>query len=193
MNEKLAKAYKKIEQQRLGIMAELAAYSHETINTPPAPGKWSIAQILTHLILTEQGSLGYWSKKLQAPEKIPPVGFSAKVKYWLFTTYYKLGLTFIKFKAPTFSSQVPAETPLNELDANWKKLRQQLKKVAEETPIEVLNKGMLRHLIVGRIDMGRVIGFYHTHVNHHHKQIRNILKKAQPEADRQPANEKVNN
>ena len=179
MNEKLTKAYQKIEQQRLSLIAEISPYSHASINQAPAPGKWSVVQILTHLQLVEQGSLNYWAKKLQAPEAIPPVPLSSRIKFGIFIAYYSLGLSWISFKSPKFAAIVPESAELNELDAHWKQLRVELKKVAENTPQEVLDKGMMRHGVVGRINMAMTLSFYLTHVQHHRKQIQRILKKAE--------------
>lgn len=63
MHPKLQRILNTLETDRKHLLRELADVSDQWFNSNPLPGKWSISQILTHIITSERLTLLYMKKK----------------------------------------------------------------------------------------------------------------------------------
>ena len=70
METKLKKKFELMEKDKIAIFQKIKGLDNDLLNSPPEPGKWSIIQILHHLIQAEEGTLNYIKKKTQSPEKL---------------------------------------------------------------------------------------------------------------------------
>ncbi len=145
----------------------------EELNTPIAPGKWSIAQILAHINFAFSGPIAYLNHKLKEPEKIPNKNLST---WWRsFSLNIALKSDF-KFKAPKGVDIVPDRLQLADIQQQWDTEKTELKKILDEFPIELKNKAVFRHPLAGRITLGQTLEFMRHHLMHHERQITRYLK-----------------
>jgi hypothetical protein len=65
VNPQLQHLFLELEKQRNDILSLLTFLPETQLHQHP-PGKWSIAQIISHLIASEQLSVNYLNKKIRA-------------------------------------------------------------------------------------------------------------------------------
>ena len=63
MNTAFQSIFSELENQRIEILNQVRGLTLEKFNYTPSPEKWSISQILTHILVAEQLSVGYMKKK----------------------------------------------------------------------------------------------------------------------------------
>ncbi|RMF60717.1 MAG: DinB family protein, partial [Calditrichaeota bacterium] len=66
MEPRLHKKWESLENQRKRLIEKLKPLSEAQLSHSPAPGSWSINEVLNHVIQSESGTLGYMRKKSQA-------------------------------------------------------------------------------------------------------------------------------
>ncbi|PSR05031.1 MAG: DinB family protein, partial [Bacteroidetes bacterium SW_11_45_7] len=98
MLKSLYNKYQKLEHGRLQLYDKIKDRSSEELNQRPAPGKWSVLQVIDHLRQAEGMALDYMQKKRQKPEDLTDIGFRG----WLRVTTLNTALQIpqLKFKAP---------------------------------------------------------------------------------------------
>ncbi|MBK7650092.1 MAG: DinB family protein [Flammeovirgaceae bacterium] len=79
MNSRLEELFDDLEVQREELLQGLKQISAEVLQKHPA-GKWSIAQILAHLIASEQLSVAYLNKKVLGIETTQNTGLLKKLR-----------------------------------------------------------------------------------------------------------------
>ena len=80
MKEKTLKKLQRFTQERDSLLDELQGLPDEKLNSQPAPDKWSINQVLNHLLMAETGSLKYLQKKLSSDQKLPRIGLLNNIR-----------------------------------------------------------------------------------------------------------------
>lgn len=171
-NPKINQIIQEIEALRQQLFVKLATIDEAQLNRQPSPGKWSVLQIVHHLVISETGTVGYIRKKTQKPEAIPAVGLSASLKMKLLLFVFSIN---IKFKAPPILANPPQVLSRDTTFADWEKTRLSLSQLVKEIPEEVAKKGLFKHPLVGRINLLDTLIFTKYHFKHHLKQISAII------------------
>lgn len=143
--------------------------------TSPAPGQWSAAQVVQHLVLAEAGINAYLQKKLASSEQLRRGGLRAQLRSWLLRI--ALRLPGLKFKAPPRAGIEPSAThlpPLPELRRQWEQVRRQLEQLLNEFPGPQLHHAIFKHPRSGMLTIGQTLDFMLDHVLHHQQQLRRI-------------------
>ncbi len=123
MDARLQHLYNKIETQRKVLLLSLHKLSNEELNAHP-PTKWSINQIIAHLITAENLSLQYLNKKILGIDEAKDSGLVEELKMILLIVSQRLPL---KFKAPKLvADRTAKETDINELIKEWNNSRSEL-------------------------------------------------------------------
>jgi len=174
MNEKFEKIFDQIEIERKTLLRKVSLLNEGEFNSKPADGKWSVAEILTHLLTSERLSLLYMRKKYKGVDQ---VGNSGLVEY-LKMTFLKFSqrVAFFKYKAPkVIRENTPDTMTYSNLVAAWDKSRLDLKKFLESIPAENVRKKIYKHPIVGRLDAAQGVEFLSEHFRHHLPQINRLI------------------
>jgi len=136
-------------------------------------GKWSVSQIVGHLILTEELSVGYINKKINAIKEVGRTGVFGELKMLVFIISQRLPL---KYKAPKSLGEQPRSFPdFASLEKDWDAVRQQLKLLLERFPEEGLKKKIYRHPVMGRCNIVHALISLKEHIAHHYPQIKRQL------------------
>ena len=171
MIEKLDRLDKELEM----IFSLLGKYSNKEINLKPNLKKWSIGENLYHLWLTEISTENYIRKKTSFPENLIDVTLTSKIKLNILYFIFFIG---IKFNAPKILvDPIPKNIDLNELKKKWLKSRKSFRLLIKSLDKKHLNKGILRHPLVGRINMKMTLDFTFYHFKNHKKIIHKLEKK----------------
>ncbi len=170
----LQNLFDKIENQKHEVFELISGLTPEQLNGNPSSGKWSIAQIMSHLISAEQLSVSYIQKKIQGVEKADNSGIVEELKMILLKASQRIeGL---KFKAPKHvvdNTMVYSE--LAELTRQWMKTRADFRELLEQVHDQHLRKKIYKHAVVGYLNIQHAVMFFHEHVTHHLPQIRKIV------------------
>ena len=86
------------------LYARLDPLSETALAAEPAPGKWSVAQVITHLAIAEEGALAYLLKKRDLGAH-GPVPFSAR---WRMAALRAALYLPFKYNAPAVVATVPS-------------------------------------------------------------------------------------
>lgn len=173
MNPKLEIKYLSLETSRNRLLDELEGLDDELLNTPPAAEKWSINQIVYHLVEVEKVTTGYISNKLQKEDSLASSGFSNNLKSLLLKLALRSGR---KFKAPAVVAEVPESIRLHKLRQQWDTTRYKLEDVLNEVPAHLMDKCLFKHPYVGPLSITQTLSFLQDHFNHHERQIQQIKK-----------------
>jgi hypothetical protein len=173
MNPRLQKLYSEIETQREMLLLSLHHLSYEKLNDHPQ-GKWSINQIIAHLISAENLSVQYVKKKILGVNEVKDTGFFEELKMVLLVSSQRLPL---KFKAPkVVVEKTSNETNLTKLAEEWEKSRLDLKNILEQLEDRHLQRKIYKHVRVGMLNIQHALKFFREHVRHHAPQVKYLLK-----------------
>lgn len=176
MNTQFQHAFHTLEQQRVSIIDQVKNLSPEAYNRQPASGKWSIAQILTHILTSERMTVGYMKKKSQGIDQLKDSGFTQAVLLMLLKISQRIPN--IKYRAPqVIVANTPDSLSFAELSKNWDAVRNDLKNFLESIEEKNVRKLVFKHPFAGRLDARQAVIFMHEHVYHHWPQIKRLLNK----------------
>ena len=173
MNPKLEIKYLSLEKSRNRLLDELEGLDDDLLNTAPAADKWSINQILYHLIESERLTAAYMQKKLQQEETLGTAGTANAIKSVLLKLALLSGR---KYKAPAVVATVPEKAMLQKLRQQWDTSRYQLEDVLNEIPTHLLSKCLFKHPYAGPLTATQALTFLQDHFVHHERQIQLIRK-----------------
>jgi hypothetical protein len=172
VNSELQNLYRLLEQQRLALLDEAKSQTSQQLNNCKN-NKWSISQIVGHLVQAEQMSVSYMRKKINAIKEVGSTGLWGEIKLLVFIASQRLPL---KYKAPkNLGDQPPTYVDFASLDSDWNASREQLKQFLETVPDWGLNKKIYRHPVMGRCSVVHALKFFREHIIHHYPQIKRQL------------------
>ena len=151
------------------LFKQLSKHPNEKLNVKVYKNKWSIAEHLYHVWLTEFITIQYIKKKTSYPESLVNVSFVSKLRMKLLELIFFSG---IKMKAPKITyDSMPQNIEIKELRETWLKSRKSFKKLVDTLDESILEKGILRHPSAGRINLNMTLKFINMHFQHHRKII----------------------
>jgi hypothetical protein len=153
------------------LLGSLAIESLERLAFRPDGKGWCALDVVQHLVLVEEGVVGYARKKLQAPPQSVPLLDKAKLALLVLVLRSP-----IRFRAPV-PQVIPEETfPLAEISARWERVRRDLREILGSLPAERRKTLLFRHPIGGALDPSGTLDFLDEHAKHHDAQIRRIRR-----------------
>ena len=171
MNEEAAKLFEQLESRKQKLLDELDAMDEGLLNYKPSAKEWSFLQVIQHLMKSEELSISYMNKKLQAPGKLQKAGIAERFRALML----KIALVLpVKYKAPYGVSDIPEQADYSELKQRWHGLRQQMADLLQEVPDELVHTKLFKHPIVGRMNLLQAIEFLNQHFDHHLYQVKRL-------------------
>lgn len=169
MNAVLQATFDKLEAQRAKLLASVSEMSLEAFNMAPE-NKWSVNQVLAHLIAAERLSLRYMQKKVLGVDDVSDTGLWEEMKILVLKITQRLpGL---KFKAPkVVIEHTAAYRNFEELAADWDKVRSEWKDFLDHLPERYARRKIYRHVMAGRLNAHHSLIFAGEHMIHHMPQI----------------------
>ena len=174
LNHSLLHLFDSLEAQRSKLLGLITDLTHEQLNTHPE-GKWSIAQVLSHLIASEHLSVKYLNKKMLGINEAPNTGLIEELK--MIALIVSQRTPFIKFKAPkVLAENTPVYQTAEQLKEAWDKNRIELKKVIARFQDDQLKRKIYKHPVAGMLNIKQALQFFREHITHHTPQIKNLLR-----------------
>jgi uncharacterized damage-inducible protein DinB len=174
MNPSFQNLFEDLEDQRVKILESVRQLTPEQLNRSVSPGKWSVAQILSHIITAERMSLKYVEKKMQGIHDVADSGWWEELK--LFALKVSQRLPGIKFKAP---KRVLENTSFygdhDTIHKEWDRVRSDFKMLLSNITSEQAKKLVYRHPIAGYLNVRQCLVFFREHIIHHTPQIKKLI------------------
>jgi uncharacterized damage-inducible protein DinB len=172
LNASLAQHFEELELQRNRLLERIYPLSTDQLNAHP-PGKWSIAQVLSHIIASEQLSVRYINKKYLGINESPNTGLREDIKMIVLIISQRLPF---KFKAPNVVvEKTTAYQSAEELKQVWDKTREEMKEMLKHFKEEDLKRRIYKHPIAGMLNITQAVRFFLEHIIHHTPQITRLL------------------
>ena len=155
------------------LLSEIKSVSQEKLNVH-GPGKWSIVQVLAHIITAEQLSINYLNKKFQGIGEAADTGLLEELK--MLALYVSQRLPF-KFKAPkVVLENTPILESIEQIETAWSKTRMELKDLLNQFDDSHLSRKVYKHPAAGKLNIQQALKFFGEHIIHHQPQIKKLLK-----------------
>jgi hypothetical protein len=173
MNNRLQKTFDLLEKERRQLEKDLGSRTEQALTYVPTPGKWSVLQILTHLLTSEKLSLAYMKKKSLGAAQLDNSGPWESAKVLALKISQRLP---IRYNAPSVvRDHTPEALPLSEFFIQWEALRRELKNFLDSVEDKNVRKKIYKHPVAGRLDANQAMLFFREHLHHHRPQIDRLL------------------
>jgi hypothetical protein len=173
LNPRLQKEFDQLEHGRIELLSKIKQCPEEILANEPAPGSWSVNQILSHLITSERLTLIYLKKKSLGVDQLANSGIVEDLKMVVLKVSQRLPL---RFRAPELVvKNTPAPAPLKELEIRWNDLRREFRDFLETVKKENLRKLIYKHPVAGRLNVIQCVVFMQEHFQHHMPQIKRAV------------------
>ncbi len=164
--------FEHLEDQRAALFARIEGLGEEALNRPPAEGKWSIIQVMSHLTEAEKVSLAGIRKKLNDRSGLHKAGLAGWSKSFFLHLVLRLPL---RIKAPARAAAVPEHQDLETTRRRWQEVRAGWRETIDSFPPELADQGIFRHPVVGVMSFAQALRFIEDHFSRHAKQIDRII------------------
>ncbi len=173
MNPQLELLFNRLEADRDKLFTKIGKLPVEQFNHSE-PGKWSIHQIMAHLVTAEKLSLQYLNKKILGIQETGNSGIIEEIKMVALKISQRLPF---KFKAPKKVVEfTPAYPNLEALNEEWNLVRKELKSFLEKIKDDQVNKKIYRHVFAGMLNTKQALIFFREHFIHHLPQINRLIR-----------------
>jgi hypothetical protein len=170
MDPHLSKLYSELENQRAELLNALkkldAMQCDRKLN-----GKWSINEIVSHLVTSERLSMAYIKKKSNAIETLEDTGILEEMKMLLLIISQRIPF---KFKAPKLVVDHTPKHSVVESEEKWNEVRKELLFFIQKTNPRHSKRKIYKHPAVGKLNIGQAMTFFKEHIIHHLPQIQRL-------------------
>lgn len=173
----LFRVFEQMEAERKALIAQLNHVPERSLTTEPRTGAWTVAQVITHIAMAEEGSLAYLRKKHEGGRH-KPADFSGRWRLPLLNLAISLP---VKYRAPALIASVPL-TSYGEARSRWEGVRAVMRRTYEALPEAHIGHDLFKHPVLGRFNLVQGLRFMRRHVRRHREQILRTLKAVQPNA-----------
>jgi len=162
--------HESFKKKREDLLQQLGSLSSEVLSFKAAPDKWSIVEVVEHLVIAEKELL----KQLSTNVPTSTLGPESKTpeKY---QTVIKVMVRDIPVDVPDESLQPHGRLPLNELLRLWDAMRKRLAELLAEIKSENIGNPVYRHPYGGPLDISETLQFFEVHFDNHMRHIDRIL------------------
>jgi uncharacterized damage-inducible protein DinB len=164
--ERLLAHLERMEVDRRLLMKRLDGIPPEKLAERPGPGKWSVSQVMMHLVVAEEGALAYLKKKIEYGGHLR-AGLFAELRLSLLELAIKLPF---RYKAPAIVADIP-ECTFEGANERWAAVRGEMRRTYTELDEAVIDHELFKHPMVGRFGLLQGIQFMHTHMTRHLGQV----------------------
>jgi hypothetical protein len=174
LHTSLLNTFNALEKKKADVLKELSFLPDEKLNYKPNPDKWSINEILIHLLTAERFSVDYIEKKSMGIKNLDNTGIMESLKSIVLTISQRL--PFLKFKEPKILAATARKMSHLEIIEEWDNVRKEMKETLDRIRDENLQKKIYKHPVAGYLNAKQGIGFLYQHLLHHLPQIRRLMK-----------------
>jgi uncharacterized damage-inducible protein DinB len=171
MDAQLQKLYAELEKQRKELLDEIRKLDASQRDRK-IKGKWSINEIVAHLVASERLSMAYIKKKSNAIETVDDTGILEELKMILLRISQRIPL---RYKAPKVVVDHTAKHEFNKSEEKWNQVRNELLTFIQNINPQHSKRKIYKHPVAGRLNIHQAMAFFKEHVTHHLPQIKRLL------------------
>lgn len=172
VNSKLQHQFNLLEQTRTEIVNLLSDVDQASFERSMR-GKWSIAQILIHVITSERLAVLYMRKKSLGVDALKDSGIIEPLKLLVLQVSQRVPL---KYKVPTsIRDKTPVPPSKEEMLKMWEEERAKLSKFLSSIDDKDVRKMIFKHPIAGMLNAAQGVAFLREHLIHHRPQIVKLI------------------
>jgi hypothetical protein len=172
VNARLHRLFNSLEHDRSVLLEKMRHLSPEQFHSAPE-GKWSVSQILAHIIAGERLTVQYLNKKMLGINEAKNSGVAEELKMFVLKLSQRLPF---KFKAPhSIVEHTPSYFNLNDIISDWDQVRIELKATLEKFRNDQIRKKVYRHVRAGLLNVQHALLFFREHIIHHAPQIDRLV------------------
>ena len=166
----LQRQYARLERQRIELLERLDGFSDAQHGFRPGPGRWSLADVVHHLILVEEAFVR--NGRRQAGSRPARVSLQSRVRERLVLSVLARD---VRVLAPSTAVVPRSHVPLALLGARWTAARHELLDYLTELPGPTWARTAFFHPRTGWITAAGGLRFLRAHIRHHLRQVDRIV------------------
>jgi len=166
----IQKKYEGLKKKREDLSQQLSARSSEALCFKAAPDKWSIVDVIEHLVIAEQNLLEQLAANVPVSTLDPGTRTPEKHQ-----TVIKVMERDIPVDVPDESLEPHGGLTLGEFFSQWDDIRKKLQGLLAEIKSENKDDLFYRHPYGGPLDIAETLHFFDVHFDNHLRQIDKIL------------------
>ena len=157
---------------RANVLATVRALDPVQLRHVPAPGSWSIAQVVEHLTLAEELT----AKGLRNPRPVERRGSRLAASLRLRILRLVFGKPFVRVGVPSRALLPEGSASLDALERRWLEAAADIEAFLRDLPAERQQERLFRHPVTGWLTLGQMLEFHLAHIGHHARQIARIRR-----------------
>jgi len=157
------------------LLQRLDSLSGEKLSFKAGPDKWSIVEVVEHLVIAEGGLVKQLSTNIPNSTLDPAAKTPEKHRVVI-----KVMERDIEVDVPHESLEPHGRIALKELLSQWKDYREKLPVLLAEIKPEKRDDPVFRHPYGGPLDIAETLQFFEVHFDNHMRHIDRILAQAKP-------------
>jgi hypothetical protein len=167
--------YDSLKLKLEALLQRLDSLTDEMLSFKAGPDKWSIIQVIEHLVIAEKDLLQQLSINIPASTLDPEAKTPEKHQ-----TVIKVMERDIEVDVPHESLEPHGNIALEDLRRQWKNIREKLPGLLAEIKPDKKEDPVFQHPYGGPLDIADTLQFFEVHFDNHMRHIDKILAQAMP-------------
>lgn len=160
-----------IERRRIALLDEAKDLDASVLQARPLPGKWSIGEIIEHLVLAERDVLG------GLPDPADLEAMPRRLKNHLLYAVVMFVLRYdIPVKAPSRAMIPTGDKSLDELREMWDANHAWIRSYLDGLDDQGRRRAVFAHPVTGPLTPGQAVRMLDVHLVRHIRQIRRLRR-----------------
>jgi hypothetical protein len=173
MLQNIQEQYDSLKLKLEALLQHLDSLSGEELSFKAGPDKWSIVEVVEHLVIAEEDLLKQLSTNIPASTLDPEAKTPEKHQ-----TVIKVMERDIEVDVPHESLEPHGRIALDDLLNQWDDIRKKLPGLLAEVEPEKKDDPVFRHPYGGPLDIADTLQFFEVHFDNHMRHIDRILAQA---------------
>lgn len=161
-----------IETKRIRLQQVVSGIEPEVVAARPRPDKWSIQEIVEHLVLSESGVFGHVNELEQ--RKPRERSLKDRTLYWVVMFILRFD---IPVKVPSPAMIPEGKRGVGHQWAQWEANHRVLRSWADASDARVLRQALFAHPVAGPMTTTETLRMLEVHLDRHIRQIDGILSR----------------
>lgn len=158
----------RIDGVRRALLADAEALPTPLRDAHPIPGKWSVLEILEHLVLAEEAVLGQFRRPAGAPGR----SVRDRVMYRVVMFVLRFG---IPVRVPSRAMVPGGGMELTELRERWDRNFEALRRAVVDMTGDVPGQPVAHHPVAGPMTARQSLAMLDVHIRRHARQVRSRI------------------
>jgi uncharacterized damage-inducible protein DinB len=173
MHKKISYHLKALDHSRQKMLEHLQNFSQHQLTFRPDENRWSMLDVINHLVLAEQRSYHFMANQ-RDPNRMPQkLGWDNPFRVLLMIAALRLPL---KYKKPANVPGPQTDKDLEQLTREWQDAQAKLTAFVESLSEDMLHIPIFIHPFFKFLNIAQTLLFLREHIDHHLKQVKRIAR-----------------